>query len=182
MNVAKIAKGFGMTVLVYDLHRQDFLSEVMCFSYTSLDELLKNSDIITLHVPYNKYTHHLINKETIKHIKKGSILINTSRGAIVDTNALLFALDNKILGGAGIDVIEGEELVSEEKQLLHGTGNIDKWKTIMRDHKIFQMDNVVFTLHNAFNSKEALTRILDTTAQNIESHNNGTDINIVNAK
>ena len=72
------------------------------------------------------------------------------------------------MGGAGLDVIEGEELIKEEKQLLHETGNIDKWKTIVRDHKIFRMDNVVFTPHNAFNSKEALYRILDTTIENIK--------------
>ncbi|MCK5039996.1 MAG: hydroxyacid dehydrogenase [Candidatus Aenigmarchaeota archaeon] len=179
LNVAKIAKGFGMNVLVYDLHRQTFLSEVLCFEYSSFEDLLKKSDIISLHVPYNKYTHHMINKETIHLIKKGAILINTARGQIVDTDALLYALENKILSGAGIDVIEGEELITEEKQLLY-EDNVDKWKTILRDHRIFKMDNVVFTLHNAFNSKEALIRILDTTAQNIESYCDKNYTNVVN--
>ena len=179
LNVAKIAKGFGMNVLVYDLHRQTFLSEVLCFEYSSFEDLLKKSDIISLHVPYNKYTHHMINKETIHLIKKGAILINTARGQIVDTDALLYALENKILSGAGIDVIEGEELITEEKQLLY-EDNVDKWKTILRDHRIFKMDNVVFTLHNALNSKEALIRILDTTAQNIESYCDKNYTNVVN--
>ncbi len=180
LNVAKIAKGFSMNVLVYDIHQQNFLSEVMSFTYTSLENLLKKSDIITLHVPYNKYTHHLINMETIKLVKKGAILINTSRGSNINTEALLFGLENKILSGAGIDVIEGEELISEEKQLLHDSCNPEKWKTIMRDHKIFRMDNVVFTPHNAFNSREALIRILDTTIENIQSSENKNPINIVN--
>ncbi|MCK5476479.1 MAG: hydroxyacid dehydrogenase [Candidatus Aenigmarchaeota archaeon] len=179
LNVAKIAKGFGMNVLVYDLYKQVFLSEVMCFEYTSFEDLLKKSDIISLHVPYNKNTHHMINKETIHQIKKGAILINTARGQIVDTDALLYALENKILSGAGIDVIEGEDLITEEKQLLH-EDNVDKWKTILRDHRIFKMDNVVFTLHNAFNSKEALIRILDTTIENIEFYCNKKHINLVN--
>lgn len=170
MHVVRMAKGFGMNVLVYDLKKQKFLSEVLNFCYVSLDELLKKSDIISLHVPYNKHTHHLINMKNIKLIKKGAILINTSRGKVVDTDALLFALQKKIIGGAGLDVIEGEEFIREEKQLLHESGNIDKWKTIVRDHKIFKMDNVVFTPHNAFNSKEALLRILDTTIENIESN------------
>ncbi|MCK5176923.1 MAG: hydroxyacid dehydrogenase, partial [Candidatus Aenigmarchaeota archaeon] len=112
-------------------------------------------------------------------IKKGAILINTARGQIVDTGALLYALENKILSGAGIDVIEGEELITEEKQLLH-EDNVDKWKRILRDHRIFKMDNVVFTLHNAFNRKEALIRILDTTAQNIESYCDKNYTNVVN--
>ena len=179
LNVAKIAKGFGMNILVYDLHKQTFLSEVIGFEYASFEDILKKSDIITLHVPYNKYTHHLINKKTVRLIKKGAILINTARGQIVDTDALLYALENKILSGAGIDVIEGEELITEEKQLLH-ENNVDKWKTILRDHRIFKMDNVVFTLHNAFNSKEALIRILDTTAQNIESYCDKNYTNVVN--
>ncbi len=169
LHVARMAKGFGMKVIVYDTSRQSFLAEVIGFDYVSLDGLLRESDIISLHVPYNKHTHHLINRNNIRRIKKGAILINTARGGVVDTNALLFALENKILAGAGLDVIEGEELIKEEHQLLHKTSNPEKWKTMVRKHRIFRMDNVVFTPHNAFNSKEALERILETTAQNILS-------------
>jgi len=169
LHVARMAKGFEMNVLVYDLNKDKKIAKKLGFTYARLDNLLKNSDIITLHVPYNKNTNHLINKENIKLIKKGAILINTARGGVVDTNALLFALENKILGGAGIDVIEGEDLIKEEKQLLYENENIDKWRQIVTDHKIFRMDNVVFTPHNAFNSKEALVRILDTTLENINS-------------
>ena len=158
-----------MNILVYDVNKNKKLASSIGFKYISLNNLLKNSDIISLHVPYNKHTHHLINRKNIKLIKKGAILINTARGGIVDTDVLLFALEKKILGGAGLDVIEGEDIIKEEKQLLHELGNIDKWRTIVRDHKIFRMDNVVFTPHNAFNSKEALLRILDTTIENINS-------------
>ena len=168
MHVVRMANGFEMNVLVYDINKDLKLAKNLGFKYSPLNDLLKKSDIISVHVPYNKYTHHLINKDNIKLIKKGAILINTARGGIVDTDALLIALENKILGGAGLDVIEGEELIKEEKELLHIGGNIDKWRTIVRDHKIFRMDNVVFTPHNAFNSKEALVRILDTTIDNIE--------------
>lgn len=167
MHVARMARGFGMNVLVYDIHKQGFLAEVIGFKYAPLDELLKNSDIISLHVPYNKHTHHIINKDNIKKIKKGAILINTARGGVVDTNALLYALEKGILAGAGLDVIEGEELIKEEHQLLHRTRNPEKWRTMVRNHRIFKMENVVFTPHNAFNSREALERILETTARNI---------------
>jgi D-lactate dehydrogenase len=169
MHVARMANGFEMNVLVFDLHRDSKKEKKLGFKYENLNNILKKSDIISLHVPYNKHTHHLIDKKKIKLLKKDAIIINTSRGGIIDTNALLSALEKEELGGAGLDVIEGEELIREEKQLLHETKNIDKWKTIFRDHKIFRMDNVVFTPHNAFNSKEALIRILDTTICNIES-------------
>jgi D-lactate dehydrogenase len=167
LHVAKIARSFGMHVKVYDIQKNNFLSEVLNFDYVSLDELLKISDIVTLHVPYNEKTNHLINKNNLKKIKKGAILINTSRGGVVETDALYEALEKKMLGGAGLDVIEGEELIKEEHQLIGNKINQKKWKTIVRDHKIFNMDNVVFTPHNAFNSKEALQRILDTTVENI---------------
>jgi len=180
MHVARMAKGFEMDVLVFDLSRNRKLAKKMGFQYVSFESLLKKSDIITIHVPHNAYTHHLINKRSVNKIKKGAILINTARGAIVDTNALLYALDNNILGGAGLDVIEGEELVKEEKQLLHETGNTNKWRQIVRDHKIFRMDNVVFTPHNAFNSKEALFRIIDTTLENINSFTKNKKTNVIN--
>jgi D-lactate dehydrogenase len=167
MHVARIAKGFEMNVLVYDMHQDKKISKELDFRYVSLDNLLKNSDIITLHIPHNKETHHLIDKQKIKKMKNTAILINTARGGIVDTAALFYALENKQLGGAGLDVIEGEDLIKEEKQMLHEKANAEKWRTIIRDHKIFRMENVVFTTHNAFNSKEALIRILDTTIENI---------------
>lgn len=169
LHVARIARGFGMHVLVFDIHRQKFLSEIIGFHYATMDEIFKKSDILTLHVPYNKHTHHLINTKNIKQIKKGSILINTARGALVDTNALLYGLENHILGGAGLDVLEEEVAVLEEKQLLHDPDKSEKWKTLVMNQQILKMDNVVFTPHNAFNSREALERILDVTLENIGS-------------
>lgn len=180
LNVIKIAKGFGMEVLAYDLNKQNFLAEVLNFKYAELDELLAKSDIISIHAPYNPHTHHLINKKNIAKIKKGAILINTARGAIVDTDALLEALDKGILNGAGIDVIEGEELIKEEKELLHQKTNIKKLKLLAKDKLILKNEKVVFTPHNAFNSKEALLRILDTTIENINSFTKSKTQNIQN--
>ncbi len=180
LNVIKIARGFGMNVLAFDLHHDDFISEVLGFKYVPLDYLLKKSDIITIHVPYNKYTHHLINKKTIKLIKKGAILINTSRGGVVDTEALIEALDKKILSGVGLDVLEGEELIKEEKQLLHEKEKIKKLsEIIVKDYNILNRDNVVFTPHIAFYSQEALERILKTTIQNIISFSQNKYQNVV---
>jgi len=167
LNVIKIARGFGMKVVAYEINKNKFLAEVMDFKYVGLEELLKTADIITLHVPLNKYTEHLINSENIKLIKKGSILINTSRGGVIDTDALISALDNKTLAGAGLDVIEGEEYIMEEKELLYESANVDVLRDIARDRILLSKDNVVFTPHIAFYSHEALERILETTADNI---------------
>ncbi len=166
LHVIRIAKSFGMDVLAFDVNKDNFLSEVLGFEYTELNDLLKKSDIITLHVPYNKHTHHLINKDNIKLIKKGALLINTSRGKVVDTDALLFALNKKILSGAGLDVLEGEELIKEEQQILSSEKS-EVFGELIKNHVLLNMDNVVVTPHIAFYSQEALERILDTTVQNI---------------
>ncbi|MGM0440772.1 MAG: hydroxyacid dehydrogenase [Chlamydiota bacterium] len=170
LNVAKMAKGFSMNVLVHDRQSQAFLAEVLGFEEVSFEDLLERSDIISLHVPYNKATHHMINNESIQKVKKGAIIINTARGGLIDTEALWWALKHKKISGAGLDVIEGEELIQEENQLLHEPEAAEKLKTIVRDQWIFKMDNVVFTPHNAFNSQEAIQRIQDTTIKNIKEY------------
>ena len=179
LHVIRTAKGFGMEVLVYDVNQDHFLAEVLGFKYASFEKVLKNSDIITLHVPYNKSTHHLINKDTIKLIKKGAILINTSRGGIVDTESLIEALDKKILSGVGLDVLEGEELIKEEKQLLYDPKKLQALGDIVKDHILLRRDNVVFTPHIAFYSQEALERILDATVENVINCLSGKSQNVV---
>ena len=173
LHVIRIAKGFGMEVFAYDVHKDKFLAEVLGFTYAPLEKVLENSDIITLHVPYMKATHHIINRESFKKIKRGAILINTSRGGLVDTDALIEALDKGIIGGAGLDVMEGEELIKEEKQLLYDQKKVEQLQSLVKDHILLSKDNVVFTPHIAFYSQEALERILETTSQNILAFMNG---------
>lgn len=167
MHVARIGRGFGMKILAYDIKQDTFFADLINFTYTSFEEVLRQSDIISLHVPYNKHTHHLINRDTIKLFKKGAILINTARGGVVETGALLEALEKKILSGIGLDVIEGEEYIKEEKQILYDPDKLDIWSKIVQDHILLKKDNVVFTPHIAFYSQEALERILHTTRDNI---------------
>jgi D-lactate dehydrogenase len=114
LHVIRIARGFGMKVLAFDVKQDNFWAEVLGFEYAELDDLLGRSDIITLHAPYNRHTHHLINRDNVHKIKRGAILINTARGALVNTEALLKALEDGILAGAGLDVLEGEEAIYEE--------------------------------------------------------------------
>lgn len=180
LHVIRIAKGFGMDVVVYDTHKNTFLAEVLGFKYVDdLDKLLGQSDIITLHLPENKHTHHLINRRNIHKIKKGAILINTARGGVVETEALIEALEKEILSGAGLDVLEGEELIKEEKQLLYEHKHPRKIGALIRDHILIDKDNVVFTPHIAFYSKEALQRIIETTGENILDFEKGEVKNVV---
>jgi D-lactate dehydrogenase len=179
LHVIRIAKGFGMNVLAYDVNQNNLLSEVLGFEYVSLEELLSKSDVITLHVPYNKFTHHLINKDRVKLMKKGAILINTARGAVVDTEALIEALNKGILAGAGLDVLEGEELIKEEKQLLYDQKKLKVLSNLVKGHILLSKENVVFTPHIAFYSQEALERILEITVQNILVFSSGNPKNVV---
>lgn len=183
LRVIKMAVGFSMKVLAFNPTPNNFLSEIMGFKYVDLETLLKESDIISLHAPYNKETHHMINLNNIGLIKKGAILINTARGGLVDTIALIKALDSGILSGAGLDVLEAEDIILEEKQLLMRKKkdfyNPEKLQLSLRSAFLLQRENVVFTPHIGFYSKEALQRILDVTVQNITGFLSGKPVNTV---
>ena len=179
MHVIKMAKGFGMDVLAHDVHKNVFLSEVLDFRYVSLEVLLRRSDIVSLHVPDMPSTHHLMNRQTFRLMKRGALLINTARGGLVDTDALVWALDEGIVGGAGLDVLEGEELVKEERQLLSKDFSKEKLATALKNHILLHRENVVITPHIAFDSREALQRILETTVNNIVNFLSGSPINLV---
>lgn len=182
VHVIRIARGFDMKVLAYDPHPNKALALRYGFSYASLDELLKQSDIVTLHVPYLPATHHLINAEKFKLFKKGSLLINTARGGLVETESLVEALQKGILAGAGLDVLEEEGFVKDEVHMLFaGHPKERELRTVLADHELMKMPNVLITPHNAFNSREALIRILDTTIENILAFTKGTPINLVKA-
>ncbi len=179
-HVIRIAKGFEMKVIAFDKFKNLKLAKRLGFKHVSLDYLLKNSDIITLHVPYGKATHHLISKNAISKMKKGALLINTARGGIVDTTALLGGLQSGKIAGAGLDVLEGECFIREEKQILsrHFLKECDL-KTVLQNHILLRQPNVIITPHNAFNSWEALHRILDTTILNINSFLKKKPVNVV---
>lgn len=168
--MVKIAKGFGMKVIAFDVKPDENFAKEMSFQYLSLDDVLVQSDIISLHVPYMKETHHLINSQNISKIKKGALLINTSRGAVVETESLIRGLNEKILGGVGLDVLEEEGAIQDEKTLiLYGRPEEHDLKTLIQNHVLIDMPNVIITPHNAFNTQEALQRILDTDLENIKS-------------
>lgn len=182
LHVIKIAKGIGMRVLAHDVVQKPFLSEVLSFDYAPFEQVLSESDIVTLHVPYNASTHHLINRETIKKIKRGALLINTARGGLVETEALLLALESGILSGAGLDVLEGEDLIRDEQEVLSKTFSEPKLRMMLQNHVLMKRDDVVITPHIGFYSEEALQRILHVTMDNIKSFLDGKPQNVVAAE
>ncbi|GAC1660371.1 MAG: hydroxyacid dehydrogenase [Ktedonobacteraceae bacterium] len=179
IHVIRIAKGFGMQVLAYDVFPHRHFSEVLGFSYRSLAELLSRSDIVTLHAPATPTTFHMLNRETLSQMKRGAFLINTARGSLVDVQALAWALDTGLLAGAGLDTLEGEKFLQHEEELLHEPGTEEKLKLVAQHHILQQRSNVVITPHIAFNTEEALRRILDTTIENVQAFSLGRPQNLV---
>ncbi|HUY05115.1 MAG TPA: NAD(P)-dependent oxidoreductase [Candidatus Paceibacterota bacterium] len=179
-HMIRMGNGFGMKVIGFEVHPDDAIARANNFTYVSLDELLAQSDIISIHVPYNPHTHHLINSENVGIIKKGAYLINTARGAVVETEALVSALENGTLAGAGLDVLEEEGDLSDEVQLLTAPHpNEAELKITLANHYLIDHPRVVITPHAAFNTTEAIIRILDTTIGNIKSFAKGSPTNTI---
>src|SRR3989344_1740116 len=179
-HVIRIAQGLDMKVLGFDTLPNENRAHELHFPYVPLQELLSSSDIVTLHVPYNAHTHHLINREAINSFKKGSYLINTSRGAVVETNALVEALKNGTVAGAALDVLEEEGELNDEVALLTAQHpNEGAIKIALENHYLIQHPRVIVTPHCAFNTTEAVKRILDTTIENIKGFSSGSPTNTV---
>lgn len=177
----RIAQGFSMKVVAFDPMPNSKLESELKFTYMPFEELLRVSDVVTIHVPYLPQTHHMFNDAAFGKMKKGAVLINTSRGQVVETQALLKALTKGQLGGAGLDVLEEEGVVKDELGFISsGNASEHDLKTILANHVLIDLPNVLITPHNAFNTREALTRILDTTIEDITASISGKPINVVN--
>jgi D-lactate dehydrogenase len=170
IHVIKMAKGFGMKVIAFDINHNHLLTEILDFKYVTLNELLKNADIISLHSPFNSQTRNMINMENINLVKKGALFINTARSGIIEPKALYYAIENEIFGGAGLDVFEGEDLMNEENQMLTKNVSVDHLEAILKRNILLRKENVIITPHMAFDSVEAVERILDTTVENIKCY------------
>ena len=166
----RIANGFSMRTLAYDIFPKEELEETLNFSYVSIEQLLAESDYISIHMPYNRKTHHFMDHRKMSAMKKGAVIINTARGALLDTKALVRLLDNGHLGGAALDVIEGEQLLNYEEEmslLASGETPEDTMRHSMEISALQKMPNVIISPHNAFNTVEAIGRINHTTTKNI---------------
>jgi D-lactate dehydrogenase len=157
LHSARIARGFGMRVVAHDLFENRSAAEELGFQYMPLEDLLGESHAVTLHVSLNDATHHLMNADRLARMKAGAILVNTSRGAVVDTHALIAALRSGHLGGAGLDVLE------DERERYHDFGDL----------------NVVVTPHLGWYTDGAVDRILSIALAGIDGFLRGERINRV---
>lgn len=167
-----ICRGFGMKVLAYD----KFPAKDADFTYTDLDTLLRTADIVSLHCPLTDDTYHILDEAGFTKMKKGAYVINTSRGALIDSEALLEAIKSRHIGGACLDVYEEESDIFFEDR----SGHIVDDDTLAR---LIFMPNVLITSHQAFLTEDALEAIAETTISNItEFHETGHCQNEVKAK
>lgn len=161
-----IAGGFGMNVVAYDLHPDEEFAKKHAMRYVDLPQLYSSSDIISLHCPLTPETHHMINEKTIAEMKDGVMLINTGRGKLVDTKALIKGLKSGKVGSAGLDVYE------EESEYF-----FEDWSSSMIPDdvlaRLMTFPNVLITSHQGFFTKEALTNIAQTTLDNIKEFFSG---------
>ncbi len=156
----EICLGFGMQVLAYDKYPAEDLAGRDGVRYVDMDTLLRGSDILSLHCPLTEETAHLINAEAIEKCRRGVVLINTSRGGLVDSEALLAGIKSRQIGAACLDVYEEEaDLFFEDN-----SGHIMEDDTLAR---LISMPNVIVTSHQAFLTEEALDKIAETTVQNL---------------
>lgn len=158
---AKIMQAFGCQVLVNDLTEDAELKSLLGVSYVSLEELVKKSDVISLHVPLNKATFHLVNSDFIAKMKLAALIINTGRGALIEAKALIQALKNKKIGGAALDVYEEEEGV-----FFHDLS--DQGLSDDALARLLTFPNVLMTSHQGFLTTEALNNIATTTLQSVQ--------------
>lgn len=159
----RIMNGFGCEILAYDLFPDRAFEKELGFRYVELSELLESSDVISLHIPLSEKNLHMINDEAFNKMKKGTMLINTSRGGLIDTKALIKALKRCHLGSAGLDVYEEEATLFFE----------DHSCEVLTDDiyaRLMTFNNVLLTSHQAFLTQEALGNIAMTTIQNIDEY------------
>ena len=172
--VCKLANAFNMHILAFDINENQTLINDYSVSYTTKENLIKKSDIITLHLPSNEQTKNLINKKDFANMKASTYIINTSRGDLINTEDLYNALIKKTIAGVALDVSECEKIIFSTTQLANQIKTLDKEcleKGILT-RIIAQMPNVIATPHVAYNTQDALNEILKTIFNSIETYFN----------
>lgn len=171
---ARIMKGFGCNLLAYDVETDNKLIEETQMQYTSFDQLCERSDVVAIFCPLNEATHYLLNKNSFQKMKKGVVIVNTARGAIINTIDLMDAIDKGIVAGAALDVYENEKPIFFKNHLSSRIN--DDLFTKLRSYP-----NVIITGHQAFLTNEALKGIAETTIFNLnEWEKQGSSLNDLN--
>ena len=172
--MARLSYGFGLKVLGYDIKEREILREKYAVSYVPFDELLRRSDFISIHAPLTKDNYHLFNMKSFEKMKPNAIIINTARGEIIDTQALYNAIIDGKIAGAGLDVLESEEILTDPDYLVDvGRMKVNALQKTVLNNSLLKLDNVIVTPHIAYDTKEAIDRILSLTMANIYAFENG---------
>ncbi len=176
-----IGRGFGMQVLAFDPAPNPAAAQTLGFRYAPLGELLAAADVVTLHLPGGPGSHNLISDAEFALMKPQAVLINTSRGGVVDAEALVRAITSGRLAGAGLDVVAEEASIGEETEIFGpGSGlEAERMRSLLADHTPPHHPNVIITPHIAYDTGEAMGRIIETTLANIRAYAAGTPQNLV---
>lgn len=200
--VLRLANAFGMQTVGYDSHPDPAAAESLGFRYVSFSRMLRMADVVSINVPLTPATYRMFNRETFAKCRRGMILINTARGPIIDSEALIEALDAGIIAGAGLDVLEDERVMRKKAanilteqivKRLHesfapvepldsDSRRISEVRRLMQNSTLVGHPNVIVTPHVAFNSYEALVRVNRATVENIKAFLAGTPGNVVTKK
>ena len=159
----RLLSGFDVKILAYDIFKDEKFAQENHVEYTTLNHLFEASDIITLHCPLTEENHHMINKEAIDRMKKGVILVNTGRGPLIDTKALIYGLKKHVVGAAALDVYE-----NEGEYFYNDHSNQPIEDDLLA--RLLSFNNVLISSHQAFFTKEALTNIATTTLENVRDY------------
>lgn len=179
-HAASIARGFNMNVIAFDPRPDNAAASRLGYRYVNMDELLSSSDVITLHVPGTEKTRNLISRNEFAKMKPGVVLINTSRGSVVDTEALLQTILDRRIAAVGLDVLPEEPTIHEETELLRSIfAERHNLETLFAGHMLTHQSNVLVTPHTAFNTREAKERLLNTSVENIRAFARGSSRNVV---
>ena len=175
--VVKIAKGFSMNVICYDVKENISLKEQYGVKYTDLDTLCKLSDVVSLHAPLTPNTFHIIDEYRLSLMKENAIIVNTARGELIDTEALYISLIDNQIKGAALDVLEFEDTISSKRP---GENlNLKNLRTSLINSKLLNLPNVIATPHIAYDTKEAVNRILEMTLANIQEYMQGKEVKYI---
>jgi D-lactate dehydrogenase len=179
--VIAIGKGFGMEAIAFDTRPDPEAAAALGFRYVALDELLAAADVVTLHLPGGADTRHLIGAAEFDRMKPGVVLINTSRGGVIDGAALVRALTSGRLGGAGLDVVAEEGALIEEAEIFRADASVspERLRDLLADHALISQPNVIVTPHIAYDTREAVARIIEITLDNIAAFAAGSPRNVV---
>ena len=192
LHVIRIGIGFGMHVIAYDEQPHPFYSELLDFHYVPFEQVMRESHVVTLHVPLNSMTRHMINRETLALCRSGVLLINTARGGLIDSGALIEALDSGQVAGVGLDVLEdervfrggatkilGEKIAERVRSAAAPVARetspqrVAEFSKLVAHNRLLNRPEVVLTPHVAFNSHEAMERLSTLTVENIRSYLEG---------